>query len=72
MKIPNHKSSFQKIQKWRKMEILLDPNSKPQKFFKKNPEMEKLTNVESIEFTEFCFISNISVLKIAYSTNLSF
>ena len=41
MKIPNHKSSFQKIQKWRKIEILLDPNSKPQKFFKKNPEMEK-------------------------------
>ena len=39
MKIPNHKSSFKKIQKWKKIEILLDPNSKPQKFFKKIPEM---------------------------------
>ena len=35
MKNPNHKSSFKKIQKWKKIEILLDPNSKPQKFFKK-------------------------------------
>ena len=42
MKIPNHESSFKKIQKWKKIETLLDPNSKPQKFFKKKyPEMEK-------------------------------
>ena len=46
MKIPNHKSSFKKIQKWKKIEILLDPNSKPQKFFKKNPEMEKSKKID--------------------------
>ena len=30
---PNHSSSLKDIQKWKKIEILLDPNSKPQKFF---------------------------------------
>ena len=44
MKIPNHESSFKKIQKWKKIEILLDPNSKPQKFFQENPEMEENWN----------------------------
>ena len=39
--IPNHKSSFKKIQKCKKIEILLDWNSKPQKFFQKNPEVEE-------------------------------
>ena len=43
--IPNHKSSFKKIQKWKKIETLLDPpNSKPQKFFKENPEMSHSLN----------------------------
>ena len=46
MKIPKHKNSFTKIQKCKKIEILLDPNSKPQKFFKKNPEMEKSKKID--------------------------
>ena len=50
LKNPNHKSSFKKIQKCKKIEILLDWNSKPQKFFKKffkkNPEMEKSKKID--------------------------
>ena len=53
MKNPNHKSSFKKIQKCKKIEILLDPNSKPQKFFKKNPEMEKVWHFENCQIMVF-------------------
>ena len=66
MKIPNHKSSFKKIQKWKKIEILLDPNSKPQKVLLKKIQKWRKSDILKIAKSWFFGPNHKSSLKENY------